>query len=167
MEYFFVCFLCPFILQFHFKSWKHSGHNIFTSHTVYYAFCVPYDSNNSNNNRWLVPYTTVTSWSVSWRVPVILYEGTDCLISGWMKSEGRKISHIFVSGSPMSERASFCFGVCRLRQLVRYSFPPCVHSAVSIVPPVLWISILLHLVSQRQGGRKIRETWRQSIALLT
>ena len=27
---------------------------------------------------------------------MIFYEGTDCLISGWMKSEGRKISYIFV-----------------------------------------------------------------------
>lgn len=31
----FICFLCWYILQFHFKPLKHSGHNIFTFHTVY------------------------------------------------------------------------------------------------------------------------------------
>ena len=83
-----------------------------------------------------------------------------------MKFEDGENNFIFLIAPRIWQEHRVASKVPQLRQLLRFCFPLRFHStAVSIIPPVLWISMLLHLVSRKQGGRKTWEIWKQSSAL--
>lgn len=92
------------------------------------------------------------------------YKKRNQMFNSWLDEFRRGWKQFYFCDCFLISARPLCrFEVPRLRQFVQFCFPLRVHStAVSIIPPMLWNSMLLHLVSRKQGGWK---TWKQSSSL--